>query len=160
MKFELVGIGGFFVIAGLVWVQGASESYDKMRTLSGPSGKLVRGKIVNALCESRDGAEQKEYRTVITYQYFVDEKEYENTVLDCVNPGPDWFSDEEYIKKIYNQYPVGKEVDVHYDSMNPRLATLQLTKISRGGHLVSTLMGLGLALAGAFLFFDGCRRPG
>lgn len=115
-------VGSIFAIVGFILVIFvAKPMIDKAeRSESWPT---VTGVVTHSELESHHDSDGTSYSADIHYEYRVKEEVFQGEVV--------WFGDNVQTnfrsswQKVVNKYPVGQEVDVHYDPEHPEICVLE-----------------------------------
>jgi len=126
-------MGPNIVIAIIAFVFGAFFFYigwrNRQKNLTAMTWPTVKGKIIGSELDSyikrdEDGDETTMYTPLVTYEY-----EVEGDVYTCTQVTAQGFTSSNMPsiqRKKLDDYPVGGEVEVHYDPFNPGDALLEI----------------------------------
>jgi hypothetical protein len=138
-----------FMAAGLATLYFGYQRYQESK--ASETWPVASGTVVSSeVTRYRDGDDIL-YRADVAYEYVVNETNYtgDKIALSEMNVNT---SRPESAQKIADRYPVGQQVEVHYDPADPGKAVLETgVKIGvwmqLGGGILFVLIGLGVGLA-------------
>jgi hypothetical protein len=136
MEFLLLTLIGIVVIAI------ATINLKKIKETK--NWESVNGKVTESIARTTKGEHGEGSKSLfaLTYQYFVNEKEFNN--------GRNYLTQTNY--NVYDEqkkYPIGKEVTVHYNPNNPQESALILGTYT--GVYIQMTIGAIAVLTGIFL---------
>jgi hypothetical protein len=115
-----------FAFGGIFFYIGWRNRQKNLTALTWPTvkGKIVGSELDSYIKRDDDGDETTMYTPLVTYEYTV-----EGEVYTCTQVTAQGFTSTNFksvqLKKL-EEYPVGGEVEVHYDPFNPEDALLEI----------------------------------
>jgi len=128
-----------FLVMGLVFIGLAIHTINK--TITSQSWPTTEGVVIISDMETewelRSRSSKTDSRSVIryspevVYRYLVDGKTYSANTISFIQKSSRHLA---HVQKVLNEYPIGRTVVVHYNSLDPQNAVLQ-THISIGNYV-------------------------
>jgi len=120
------------------------------------SWPTVQGRVIHSEVTSRpDSKGRTKYSADVQYAYRFDGKEYKSNKVEATT-GSSSSSDSSGAYETVHEYPVGRNVTVHYDSVKPWVAVLQ-PGIAQSTYWLFGIGGLFMFL-GAWVALSGLAR--
>jgi hypothetical protein len=142
----------FMVFGGIVFlVWGLPPLKYSKASANWPS---VQGTITKSEIETWRREGKSYYQPDIVYTYEVNSKKFTSSKVTVGNPPSD--SNMSPAKRLQNEYPVGKKVDVYYDPEAPASSALK-PGIQKNDLLLAFITGV-FPLMGILLFFNGVSK--
>ena len=138
-------IGIVFAIWGGMAVMEARSATDWPET----QGEVTGSRVIHTINSNQKSKKQWYYQAEIKYRYEVDGLEYISDRLDF-GTYKHKYKSEVYPTGTTNKYPVGKNVTVYYDPIDPEQAVI--SREVKMNTYTNLLAGIFATIVGVFLF--------